>query len=192
MNSAPSASATELVVLLDETANPVGTAPKSEVHHGSTPLHLAFSCYVFDRRGRLLVTRRALSKRTWPGVWTNSCCGHPSPEEDVDQAVHRRVGQELGVRLEDLRVRLPDFRYRAVDVTGTVENEFCPVYTAVTTDQVRPDPAEIADTAWTEWADFVSLARRTPWAISPWAAEQIPLLEPELGGNDGAGEPRAR
>ncbi|WP_019854286.1 isopentenyl-diphosphate Delta-isomerase [Actinopolyspora mortivallis] len=181
MKSTLSASETELVVLLDETAKPVGTAPKAEVHHGSTPLHLAFSCYVFDQAGRVLVTRRALDKRTWPGVWTNSCCGHPSPGEDPEGAVHRRVAQELGIGIGDVRLRLADFRYRAVDVTGVVENEVCPVYTAVTTDPIRPDPTETVDSTWVDWSDFVSLVRRTPWAVSPWAAEQVPLLADQLG-----------
>ena len=78
------------------------------MHHASTPLHLAFSCYVLDESGRLLVTRRALSKATFPGVWTNTCCGHPAPGEAIEDAVVRRVGQELGITLHDLRLVLPD------------------------------------------------------------------------------------
>ena len=88
----------ELVVLLDEQGEAIGTTPKRGVHHADTPLHLAFSCYLFDDTGRLLMTRRALHKPTWPGAWTNSVCGHPAPGEPIEDAVRRRVLDEVGVR----------------------------------------------------------------------------------------------
>ena len=77
----------EEVVLLDPSGAPIGSMEKSRVHGVDTPLHLAFSCYGFDGDGRMLLTRRALAKRTWPGVWTNTCCGHPSPGEGWPQHV---------------------------------------------------------------------------------------------------------
>lgn len=166
----------EQVVLLDRAHRPSGTAPKATVHHAATPLHLAFSCYVFGPSGRLLVTRRALGKAAWPGVWTNSVCGHPGPGEDFEDAIRRRAREELGIGVERIRVRLPDFRYRAVDASGVVENEVCPVYEAHTRGVPEPDPAEVAQWHWADWPSFVALAERTPWAISPWAAEQAPLL----------------
>lgn len=167
-------------MLLDDEYRPVGTAAKLAVHGQDTPLHLAFSCYVFDEAGRLLVTRRALAKRTWPGVWTNSCCGHPAPDEDPVEAVHRRVRQELGIELTELRPVLPDFAYRAVAADGTVENEFCPVHVARTDQQPRPDPDEVMEWRWVEWDRFVTLATVAPWSVSPWAAMQVPLLAEQL------------
>ena len=110
----------ELIVLVDEQGQPTGTAEKWSSHHADTPLHLAFSCYVFDDTGAFLTTRRALTKKVWPGVWTNSFCGHPAPGEVISAALHRRVRQELGVPLHDLRLALPDFRYRAVDASASV------------------------------------------------------------------------
>ena len=166
----------ELVVLVDDDGRSIGTAPKSDVHHDSTPLHLAFSCYLFDDAGRVLLTRRALDKLTFAGVWTNSFCGHPGPEESVAVAVARRAREELGVELDGLRCVLPDFRYRAVDATGVMENEVCPVFCARVVGSVKADPLEIVDTAWVPW-EQLRAAAQFPWAISPWAVEQIPLLE---------------
>ena len=169
--------AAELVVLLDEQHRPIGTAPKAAVHTDRTPLHLAFSSYAFDPSGtRLLVTRRALGKRTWPGVWTNTCCGHPAPGEELAEAMTRRLGQELGLVPRSVELALPDFAYTATMADGTRENEFCPVFRVVVDGDPTPDPAEVDDWRWVEWADLVAVAERAPWLISPWAALQIPQL----------------
>ncbi|MEP6816000.1 MAG: isopentenyl-diphosphate Delta-isomerase [Marmoricola sp.] len=169
----------ESVVLLDEAGRAIGTLAKSEAHHRDTPLHLAFSCYVFDEAGRLLVTRRALHKVTWPGVWTNTCCGHPAPGENLADAVRRRVQQELGVRLDGLRLLLPAFRYRSVMPDGVVENEMCPVFVAITTDPVRPDPEEVEDVEWVPWADFRETVLDGSRPVSPWCVEQVDALPPD-------------
>lgn len=166
----------EHVVLVAPDGTAVGTAPKAHVHTRDTPLHLAFSCYLFNTEGMLLVTRRSLLKPTWPGVWTNSFCGHPSPGEDLGDAVRRRIRQELGVDLRDLRLALPDFRYRAVDASGVVENELCPVYTAVLDEQPAPDPDEVVEWAWVPPAALAESVALTPFAFSPWLALQLPLL----------------
>lgn len=170
--------AVEEVVLLDDAGRPTGRAPKHEVHHADTPLHLAFSCYIVDPAGRLLVTQRAHEKRTWPGVWTNSCCGHPAPGESVVDAVVRRTQQELGIELVDVRVVLPDFRYRAVMADGTVENEICPVHVATCPDPdaLAPDPDEVVEHAWVDWREFRADVLAGRREVSPWCVEQVRAL----------------
>ena len=169
----------ELVVLLDERGQPTGTAPKATVHTRSTALHLAFSCHLQDDDGRMLVTRRALGKVAWPGVWTNACCGHPAPGEPMEDAVRRRLRHELGVDVEGLELALPDFAYRAADASGIVENEVCPVFVGRIVGSLRPDPAEVVEWQWVEPDRLQAGIRATPWAFSPWLvlqAEQLPVL----------------
>ncbi len=168
------------VVLVDDAGRPLGTAPRLEVHTADTPLHLAFSVHLLDPHGRTLLTRRALSKRTWPGVWTNTCCGHPRPGEAPGDAVRRRVREELGLTLGDLEVVLPDFRYRAVDAGGVVEHEICPVHLAVVdhAPEPAPDPAEVAEHAWVPWADLHAAATALPAVFSPWMVLQLRELGP--------------
>ncbi len=172
----------EHVVLLDDEGRPVGTAPKSSVHGTDTALHLAFSCHVMNSDGKVLVTRRALGKSTWPGVWSNSFCGHPRPAEPVLAAVHRRAEYELGITLTDIELALPLFRYRAVDTSGIVEHEVCPVYTARTADEPVLNPLEVLEAKWVEPLDLGTSLTATPWAFSPWLvlqAEQLHLFDGE-------------
>ncbi|QFG70054.1 isopentenyl-diphosphate Delta-isomerase [Ornithinimicrobium pratense] len=170
---------TDQVVLVAEDGTPLGAAPRTSVHTGDTPLHQAFSLYLFDEQGRVLITRRALGKLTWPGVWSNACCGHPRPGEELGVAVRRRLGEELGVQVEDLQLVLPDFRYRAVDASGIVEHELCPVLVGRAAGELRPDPDEVSEHAWVSWTDLVSAIRATPAVYSPWSALQVPLLADE-------------
>ncbi|WP_100343274.1 isopentenyl-diphosphate Delta-isomerase [Compostimonas suwonensis] len=170
--------ATEAVVLLDPAGEPIGVADKATVHTTDTPLHLAFSCHVFDEAGRILVTRRALGKLTWPGVWTNSFCGHPSPGEKPRDAVARRAHAELGMELVDLELVLPDFRYRAVDASGIVENEICPVYIARAVADPQPNPSEVVEWTWADPQAMLAAVTAAPWAFSPWLTLQLPQLLP--------------
>jgi isopentenyl-diphosphate Delta-isomerase len=166
----------EQVVLVDEAGAAIGTADKVAVHSAETPLHLAFSCHVYGADGRVLVTRRALGKLTWPGVWTNSFCGHPSPGEALEDAISRRALFELGIAVSDIAVVLPDFRYRAVDASGIVENEVCPVFRAVTTDVVTPNPDEVSEFAWVAPDTLHAAAVAAPYAFSPWLGWQLEQL----------------
>lgn len=164
---------TELVVLLADDGTAVGTAPKSTVHTADTPLHLAFSCHVVDEAGRILLTRRALGKLTWPGVWTNAFCGHPAPGETFDEAIARRAERELGIGLADIEPILPDFRYRAVDASGIVEHEVCPVFRARIVGEPAPAPDEVAEWTWIEPDALRTAVTAAPFAFSPWLVWQL-------------------
>lgn len=181
------------VVLLDDEGREIGTALKSSVHGLDTALHLAFSCHVLNDDGHVLVTRRALGKTTWPGVWSNSFCGHPRPAEPLLSAVHRRAEYELGLTLRDIELALPLFRYRATDTSGIVEHEVCPVYIARAAGEPVLNPLEVVDARWVDPGDLAASLLSTPWAFSPWLvlqAEQLHLFE--VSDHDTAAAPAQR
>ncbi|WP_185995229.1 isopentenyl-diphosphate Delta-isomerase [Nocardioides campestrisoli] len=173
----PAGDPRDLVVLLDAEHRPIGTAARESVHGRETPLHLAFSCWLLDDRGRVLMTRRALTKRSWPGVWTNSFCGHPRPDEPLIDAVRRHGRGELGLEVDSITPLLPDFDYRAVDASGIVEHEFCPVFVARATDAPDPHPDEVVEHAWVEVDDLRTALTAAPWALSPWLRDQAAALD---------------
>ncbi|WP_250291103.1 isopentenyl-diphosphate Delta-isomerase [Frankia sp. CiP1_Cm_nod1] len=168
--------APELVVLLSPSGEAVGVAPKATVHGPRTPLHLAFSCYVFDDADRVLVTRRAHAKRTWPGVLTNTCCGHPAPGEDFRTAVSRRLAEELNLHVQRIDLALPTFRYRCVMADGTVENEICPVFFTQASSDFRINPEEVAEAYWAPWPAFSEDVLDGSLKISPWCRLQMARL----------------
>lgn len=165
-------------MLVDGRGSAVGVARKSVVHHRDTPRHLAFSCYVFDEGDRLLVTTRALDKPSFPGLTTNTACGHPKPGERLVAAVRRRTRAELGLELGELTLVLPDFAYEAT-MNGLRENEVCPVFVARLDSRVaiRPDPAEVHEAHWEPWADFRDAVLSGGRDVSPWCAQQVALLD---------------
>ena len=134
----------DMVVLVTEDNEPVRTEQKLIAHNGYTKLHRAFSVFLFNSKGELLLQQRAFGKMTWPGVWSNSCCGHVMLHETVAAAAKRRVKYELGLSGIDLKLALPDFRYIA-EMNGIVENEICPVFIGFTDKEPRPNPEEVAD-----------------------------------------------
>ncbi|MEC3982291.1 isopentenyl-diphosphate Delta-isomerase [Amycolatopsis sp. H20-H5] len=173
------ASDLEHIVFVTEEGVPTGeTGPKLASHHRDTRLHLAFSCYLLRRSDQaFLLSRRASAKKVWPGVWTNSVCGHPAPGESLEDAVRRRAAYELGVhQLEDLRCVLPAYRYRTPEFQGVVENEFCPVFVAWIDDEPAPNPEEVGETRWLDWPDYTRLVHDKSADVSYWARDQFPLL----------------
>jgi isopentenyl-diphosphate delta-isomerase len=165
----------EHVVLVDECDVVLGTAPKLETHHAETPLHRGFSVFLFNGRGELLMQQRSRHKKTWPLVWSNSCCGHPMVGERVVAAGARRLEYELGITAVELSVVLPWYRYR-YEMAGVVENEICPVMVGVTDAPAEPNPAEVESVRWVAWRDFLGLVELDR-SLSPWCRDEARLLD---------------
>ncbi|HEX5566170.1 MAG TPA: isopentenyl-diphosphate Delta-isomerase [Streptomyces sp.] len=135
-----------MLELVDEDGMTVGTSEKLSAHVAPGRLHRAFSVFLLDDSGRLLLQRRALGKYHSPGVWSNSCCGHPYPGELPFAAAVRRVGEELGVAPWLLR-EAGTVRYNHPDpASGLVEQEYNHLFAGILRDTPRPDPREIAET----------------------------------------------
>jgi isopentenyl-diphosphate delta-isomerase len=170
----------EKIVFVDKNGQPTGeVGPKLESHTANTKLHLAFSCYVFRKSDNaFLLTQRALSKKVWPGVWTNSFCGHPLPNESMEDAIRRRANFELGITtLTDISCVLPNYRYTTPPYNGIIENEFCPVFVAYIVDEPNPNPDEVEAYRWITWPEYVAMLREQPDQMSYWAKDQYTQLK---------------
>ncbi|MCW8985545.1 MAG: isopentenyl-diphosphate Delta-isomerase [Thermoanaerobaculales bacterium] len=156
----------EMLILVDESDRVVGHLSKGACHDGEGVLHRAFSLFVFNRDGELLLQRRSPGKRLWPLFWSNSCCSHPRESETMDEAIHRRLHQELRMS-SDLQF-LYKFQYQASYEDVGSENEFCWVYIGVTGDEARPNPNEVEDHRWVTPAGLDEEMSATPEVFTPW------------------------
>ena len=159
-----------LVELVDADGTPIGTAPVHEAHQSPGLLHRAFSVFLRDEAGRVLLQRRAAVKTRFPLRWGNTCCGHPGPGEDVATAAARRLREEIGVEGVPL-AELGVYSYYAEDpATGRVEYEFDHVLVGdVPADvAVLADPDEVADLRWTSVDDLRAELGADPRSYAPW------------------------
>jgi isopentenyl-diphosphate delta-isomerase len=168
----------ELIVLVDDDGKPIGTAPKLPTHHANTPLHLAFSVYIFDDAGRFLVTQRSNGKKVWGGVWTNSCCGHPLPEESFEQAIKRRCHFELGLKVSEIVNIVPRYVYKTPPYRGIIEHEFCPIFVARAVSAITPNPDEVESYQWVDWKQYQEALNEDMGDVySWWSKDQLQYIQ---------------
>ncbi|WP_030560741.1 isopentenyl-diphosphate Delta-isomerase [Streptomyces aureocirculatus] len=178
-NSSPNGTGeTILLELVDEDGRTIGTAEKLAAHQAPGQLHRAFSVFLFDEQGRLLLQQRALGKYHSPGVWSNTCCGHPYPGEAPFAAAARRTFEELGVS-PSLLAEAGTVRYNHPDPdSGLVEQEFNHLFVGMVQAELRPDPAEVGDTAFVTAAELAE--RHARGTFSAWFMTVLDAARPAV------------
>ena len=171
----------DFVILVNEADQPIGQMEKMEAHQLGL-MHRAFSVFIFNKAGEMLLQQRALVKYHSAGLWTNACCSHPRPGEKTDQAAQRRLFEELG--FTTALTEIFDFTYTAGFENGLIENEYDHVFTGLNETPVNPEPSEVMNIAWRslEWiGEDLKLHPRkyTAWfhiafpKIRHWAREHL-------------------
>jgi len=174
-----------LLELVDPSGTTVGVTDKTSAHRAPGHLHRAFSVFLLDPDGRMLLQRRALTKYHSPGVWSNTCCGHPYPGEAPVDAAARRLREELGVTIpaRQLTAAGPVLYRHADPRTGLVEHEYTHVFVAVFVagrdGAVDLNPAEVDDVAFVHPDGLVAL--RGTGTLSVWFEDVLRGARPALG-----------
>ncbi|WP_326595317.1 isopentenyl-diphosphate Delta-isomerase [Streptomyces sp. NBC_01803] len=173
-----------MLELVDEGGRTIGTAEKLSAHRAPGRLHRAFSVFLFDASGRLLLQRRAVDKYHSPGVWSNTCCGHPYPGEPPFLAAARRTAEELGVAPALLR-EAGTVRYSHPDpASGLIEQEYNHLFTGLVNAPPRPDPVEVAEVAFVSPAELADLRDRG--TFSAWFPTVLEAARPAIRETTGA------
>ncbi|MEJ0081813.1 MAG: isopentenyl-diphosphate Delta-isomerase [Puia sp.] len=168
---------TEEVILVNEQDEETGTIEKMEAHRKAL-LHRAFSIFIFNTKGEMLLQQRALGKYHSPGLWTNTCCSHPRPGEQVEEAAARRLKEEMGI--DTTLTKIFDFIYRTEFDNGLTEFEFDHVYTGTHNGQLYPNKQEVKDYCFRSMEDIEQDLERRPEKYSSWFKIAFPLLSLKL------------
>ena len=163
----------EEVILVNEQDEQTGTIEKMEAHRKAL-LHRAFSVFIFNTKGEMLLQQRAMGKYHSPGLWTNTCCSHPRPGEDVEEAARRRLREEMGI--DSSLKKIFDFIYRTEFDNGLTEYEFDHVYTGIYNGQLNPDQKEVKDFCFRTTEDIEHDLKHHPEKYSSWFKIAFPLL----------------
>ncbi len=156
----------EALILVDEHDREIGSRAKSDCHSGKGILHRAFSIFVFNGDNELLLQKRSAEKLLWPNYWSNTCCSHPRRGEAMEQAVSRRLSQELG--FECPLEFLYKFKYQAEYGVVGAEHEYCWVYYGRYEGPLDVNVSEIADWRFIGVTDLERELERAPETFTPW------------------------
>lgn len=156
----------EALIVVDPTDRILGHGTKAELHRGSGTLHRAFSIFLFNPAGELLLQRRSEKKPLWPGFWSNTCCSHPRRGESYGTATERRLAEELGIEAKLFFTHR--FRYQAQYSEDGAEHELCSVYVGLTDHEPSPNPSEISAWQWIQPDELDRWLLEEPATLTPW------------------------
>lgn len=162
------------VILVNENDEQIGTMDKLEAHQQGS-LHRAFSIFIFNSKGEMLLQQRANEKYHSGGLWTNACCSHPSPGEKTMDAAIRRLQEEMGFNTS--LIKIFDFTYRATFENGLVEHEFDHVFLGIYNGAIAPDPEEVQDYCHKDMDELKKAITEMPETFTAWFHIALPLLE---------------
>lgn len=162
------------VILVNEQDEEIGFMDKLEAHR-QAQLHRAFSVFIFNDKGEMLLQQRAEHKYHSGGLWTNACCSHPGPGEETPAAATRRLQEEMGFSTP--LTKIFDFTYRAEFENGLVEHEYDHVFLGVYSGNIHPDPNEVQDYCHKTLDDLKHSIENDPGAFTAWFHIALPLLE---------------
>ena len=165
------------VILVDENDVPTGTMEKIEVHQKAL-LHRAFSVFIFNSKGEMLLQKRAANKYHSPALWTNACCSHPAPGQDTLEAATKRLQEEMGFTTSLEKVF--DFIYKAPFDNGLTEHEFDHVFTGTYNEAVIPDKEEVSDYCYKTTEQIKSSLQSQPEKYTEWFKIAFPKLQTYL------------
>lgn len=168
----------EPLICVDAENNVLAYRPKADVHAGDGVLHRAFSVFLFDDAGRVLIQRRAAGKPLWPGYWANACCSHPRRGETEAEAAVRRLGEELGIEATPEYVYTFTYHARYEDIGS--EHEVCSVFLARAEAPVVANETEIAELAWVTPTELDARIAADPDAYAPWLKMEWARLRDEF------------
>jgi isopentenyl-diphosphate delta-isomerase len=157
--------AKEQVILVDEQDNEIGSMEKIEAHEKAL-LHRAFSIFVFNDAGQMMLQKRALSKYHSPGLWTNTCCSHPRPGESLEEATSRRIVEEMGFTCHVKEVF--SFIYKAPFDHGLTEHELDHVFVGYYNDDPLINPREVDSWKWIDTPELLADIENNPDDYTVW------------------------
>lgn len=162
------------VILVNEQDEEIGTMEKMEAHQKAV-LHRAFSVFIFNTKGEMLLQQRATNKYHSAGLWTNACCSHPSPGESTPDAARRRLIEEMGFSTPLTEIFA--FTYRTPYDNGLTEYEFDHVYSGTYEGIVKPDPEEVKDYCFKSLEDIEDSLQTHPAKYTSWFHIAFPKIK---------------